>query len=326
MSGVEMDIDDVPAPPPAPTPVDEDEDVDVDIMSEGDGEDRVWEDGMGGLGRKGKGKEKVKGRGYTVGDVALAFRASQRHPRTHSNSSSRSRSTTPTPTPQIPIPPTLTLSPATSPAAVASPSPRKKMKFSPDLGDEDLILSPSARRPFLRSPSPLGSHVRRAKGKGKERERRGEASGMLEEQTGSEGEGGEEEEDKMPPKMRKRWIHRSAEVLRNGGVVGGSWEGDDGGEMDVDVVGEVEGMCFLDPHRICVNESLCRSHIRTFIHPNSKYKPKPESKPNATTTPPSIPRPHHYLIHPFPHIHIYAHTESIICGPATIIITIHIIR
>ena len=45
-------------------------------------------------------------------------------------------------------------------------------------------------------------------------------------------------EDKMPPKMRKRWIHRSAEVLkdmleRGVGVGGAEGEGESD-RMDVD--------------------------------------------------------------------------------------------
>lgn len=42
-----------------------------------------------------------------------------------------------------------------------------------------------------------------------------------------------EEEKMMPPKMRKRWIHQSADALRDMLGRGGSLSGDE--RMDVDV-------------------------------------------------------------------------------------------
>jgi hypothetical protein len=47
------------------------------------------------------------------------------------------------------------------------------------------------------------------------------------------GFGMEEEEKMMPPKMRKRWIHQSADALRDMLGRGGSLSGDE--RMDVDV-------------------------------------------------------------------------------------------
>jgi hypothetical protein len=44
---------------------------------------------------------------------------------------------------------------------------------------------------------------------------------------------GMEEEKMMPPKMRKRWIHQSADALRDMLGRGGSLSGDE--RMDVDV-------------------------------------------------------------------------------------------
>lgn len=54
-------------------------------------------------------------------------------------------------------------------------------------------------------------------------------------------------EEKMPPKMRKRWIHHSVEVLKeslaHGTNVGGDEVGKDGEDIDVDIGGgEEEGM------------------------------------------------------------------------------------
>jgi hypothetical protein len=56
-----------------------------------------------------------------------------------------------------------------------------------------------------------------------------------------EGQGEDEVgEDKMPPKMRKRWIHRSVEVLRDMLGRGGGWGGGDGSGEGGEGEGEVD--------------------------------------------------------------------------------------
>ncbi|KZP29472.1 hypothetical protein FIBSPDRAFT_193430 [Athelia psychrophila] len=224
---------------------------------------RRWRGGRDGEG----GRRSGFGRAYADedGDVGDARRAKKAR---HSTSPSGSASPTPVP------------------GGIFSPHPHRALTHSPSprhLHPDRYLHSHSPHSPSISTIShPQIHHISKSKGKEKARE---------------EGEAGGERvpEEKMPPKMRKRWIHQSAEVLKEAVARGGaevvpSAERALSRSMEVDVV---DADAESPPDIGCVGEESETAGMDVdLVPPLPPPPPRPEEIRDEARPAPQAPNPH----------------------------------